>query len=80
MALMPRGRHPSLGPKDEFEIWQQREAGISIRDCAAYHQVSRTTILRVLAKMRQKFGRLEKLPNERRARASMTRPIEQRQI
>ena len=69
---MSRGRPPALQAKDKFEIWQQREAGISIRDCAAYHQVSRSTILRVLAEMRARFGRFEKLPNGQRARAFLT--------
>ena len=77
---MPKGRPPSLQPKDKFELWQQREAGVSIRDCCAWHKVSRATVLRVLAEMRLKFGRLEKLPNGRKARAHVRRlenPLQQ---
>jgi Helix-turn-helix domain of resolvase len=70
---MPKGRPPALQPKDKFEIWQQREAGISVKDCASYHNVSRATVLRVLAEMRLRFGRFEKLPNGRRARSHLRR-------
>jgi len=67
-----RGRPRKLTARDEFDIWQSREAGISVKDTANYFQISVATCLRTLAKLRQKFGRLEKLPNGRKARAYLT--------
>ncbi len=71
--MLKRGRREALSPRDKFELWQQREAGISVLDCAAYHQVSRATVLRIMAEMRRKFGRREKLPNGQRARSYLGR-------
>lgn len=68
-----RGRPAALKTVDKFEVWQQREAGVSIRDCAAFHNVSRATIMRVMAEMRKRLGRVEKLPNEQRARSYLQR-------
>lgn len=68
---MNRGRPRKLTTRDEFEIWQSREAGISVKDTAKYFQISVATCLRTLAKLRQKFGRVEKLPNGRRARSQV---------
>jgi hypothetical protein len=70
---LKRGRPPTLTARDEFEIWQNREAGVPVKDCAAYASVSVATVLRVMAKLRRKLGRTEKLPNERRARSYLTR-------
>lgn len=71
--VLKRGRPPTLTIRDEFEIWQNREAGIPVKDCAALASVSVATVLRVMAKLRRKFGRTEKLPNGRRARSYLTR-------
>ncbi len=68
---MKRGRPRKLSTRDEFEIWQSREAGVSVKDTAAYFDISVATCLRTLAKLRQKFGRFEKLPNGRRARSQV---------
>lgn len=70
---MPRGRPSSLDHAQRFELWQQREAGISVMDCASYHNISRATVLRIMAQMRKRFGRVEKLPNGRRARSFVGR-------
>lgn len=77
---MNRGRPRKVSTRDEFEIWQSREAGISVKDTAAYFNISVATCLRILAKLRQKFGRFEKLPNGRRARSRVRHleiPIQQ---
>ncbi len=77
---MSRGRRAKLTTRQEFEIWQSREAGISVKDTAAYFSISVATCLRTLAKLRVKFGRMEKLPNGRKARAYLTRrenPLQQ---
>jgi transposase len=54
-----------LRPVEKFEMRQFREAGMSIKDCAIYFQVSLATTMRGLAEMREKFGP-EKLPATRR--------------
>lgn len=66
------GPHPTLTPRDKFELRQFREAGVSVRDCAAYKGISVATCLRALAELRAKLGP-EKLPNGRRARSHLTR-------
>jgi hypothetical protein len=70
---LKRGRPRALTVRDEFEIWQNREAGIPIKDCAALANVSVATVLRVMANLRRRFGRTEKLPNARLARSYLTR-------
>lgn len=72
------GRPPALTPLQEFEIRQYREAGATIKQCAAHGGVSVTTVYRVLRKQRQKFG-LEKLPNRQSARSDAARGIIQKQ-
>jgi len=54
-----------LRPVEKFEMRQFREAGMSIKDCATYFDVSLATAMRALAEMREKFGP-EKLPPARR--------------
>jgi transposase len=71
--MVKPGPHPRLTTREEFELWQSREAGVSVKDCASYFNVSVATVLRILAKLRKRFGRMEKLPNGRRARAYLTR-------
>lgn len=71
MSEAHRGRVSALSARDEFEIWQNREAGVSVKDCAALAGVSEATVLRVMAKLRQKLGRTEKLPNGQRARSHL---------
>jgi len=46
---------------EKFEARQFREVGMSVKDCAAYFNVSIATLMRGLAEMREKFGP-EKLP------------------
>jgi hypothetical protein len=71
--ILKRGRPRKLTTREEFEVWQSREAGVSVKDTAAYFQISVATCLRVLAKLRRKFGRVEKLPNGQRARSYLRR-------
>lgn len=68
---LKRGRRTKLTTREEFELWQSREAGVSVKDTAAYFGISVATCLRILAKLRLKFGRVEKLPNEHRARSNL---------
>jgi len=70
---LKRGRPRKLTTREEFELWQSREAGVSVKDTAAYFHISVATCLRVLAKLRRKFGRVEKLPNGQRARSYLRR-------
>ena len=72
MSALPRGRQPLLTTRDKFEIWQNREAGVSVKDCAALAGVSEATVMRAMSELRKKFKRFEKLPNERRARSHLT--------
>ena len=65
------GPAPLLTARDKFELRQLREAGVSVKDAAAYKGVSVATAMRALAELRRKLG-LEKLPNEQRARAHLT--------
>ncbi len=60
-----RKRRKQLRPVEKFEMRQFREAGMAIKDCATYFDVSVATALRALAEMREKFGP-EKLPPARR--------------
>lgn len=55
----------NLKPVEKFEMRQFREAGMAIRECATYFNVSVATAMRALAEMREKFGP-EKLPPRRR--------------
>jgi hypothetical protein len=66
------GPQPALTTRDKFELRQFREAGVSVKDCAAYKDISVATCLRALAELRSKLGP-EKLPNKRRARSHLTR-------
>lgn len=68
---LKRGRRPKLTTREEFELWQSRESGISVKDTAAYFGIHPATCLRILAKLRRKFGRVEKLPNGHRARSNL---------
>jgi DeoR/GlpR family transcriptional regulator of sugar metabolism len=45
-----------LERKDEFELRLMREAGVSIKDCAAYMDISKATVYRTLAKLRAQCG------------------------
>lgn len=54
-----------LRPVEKFEMRQFREAGMSIKECGSYFNVSIATAMRALAEMREKFGP-EKLPRARR--------------
>ena len=72
------GRPSTLTPLREFELRQFREAGATIKECAAYAGISVTTVYRVLRKQRAKFG-LEKLPRRQSARSDAARGIIQKQ-
>ena len=65
--MVEKSRKPRriLKEVDKFEARQFREVGMSVKDCAAYFDVSVATLLRGLADMREKFGP-EKLPGKRR--------------
>lgn len=63
--MSERKRRKQLRPVEKFEMRQFREAGMSIKDCSTYFQVSLATAMRGLAEMREKFGP-EKLPATRR--------------
>lgn len=65
------GRPAALTPAQEFEMRQFREAGLTIRECEGYFNVSRATVFRVLAKQRKRLG-LEKLPKGQYGRAYLT--------
>lgn len=72
------GRPPQLKPLEEFSMRQMREAGMTIKQCESYFNVSRTTVYRVLAKQRRMFGP-EKLPRGQSARSHLTRRETQQQ-
>lgn len=69
-----KGQPKKMTTREVYEQWLNREAGIPLLVCAQMAGVSRTTLLRELAAMRQKLGRTEKLPNGRRARSPLARP------
>jgi hypothetical protein len=69
--VIRHGPAPLLTTRDKFELRQLREAGVSVKDAAAYKNVSVATAMRALAELRKKLGP-EKLPNERRARSYLT--------
>ena len=56
--MVEKSRKPRriLKEVDKFEARQFREVGMSVKDCAAYFDVSVATLLRGLADMREKFG------------------------
>lgn len=58
-------RDKNLKPLEKFSIRQFREAGVSVREAAAYHNCSEATAYRALAELREKLGP-EKLPKARR--------------
>jgi predicted DNA-binding protein (UPF0251 family) len=76
---MRRGRPQALKPIEKFELRLQREAGVTITDCAKYWNIDRSTALRILAELRRKLGP-EKLKDERYARSYLGRreiPLQQ---
>lgn len=76
---MKRGRPQALKSIEKFELRLQREAGVSVADCAKYWNIDRSTVLRVLAELRRKLGP-EKLKDGRRARSYLGRreiPLQQ---
>lgn len=71
---LKRGRRPILPERrDKFEVRLNREAGLTVEECARLAGISRTTCLRYLAELRKILGP-EKLPNEHRARSYLGRP------
>lgn len=53
---MPAGRKPTLKPSEAMELRLMREAGVSVKDGAAFFGVSVATAMRALASLRQKLG------------------------
>ena len=68
---LKKGRAPLLTMRDQFELRQLRESGVSVKEAAAYLNVSVATTMRTLAKLRKKLGP-EKLPNKKRMRLHLT--------
>lgn len=66
------GRPKVLERKEEFEIRLMREAGVSIKDCAAYFDISEATVYRVLSQLRAQCGP-EKLKRGHTGRAHLYR-------
>ena len=66
-----RGRPSPLSVRDRFELRQLREAGVSVRDAAAYFHVSVATAMRALADLRAKLGPEKFARNGHRARPSL---------
>lgn len=66
------GRPPTLKPIEKFSMRQYREAGMTIKQCESFFNVSRATVYRVLAEQRKLFGP-EKLPRGQLARSHLTR-------
>jgi Fic family protein len=68
-----RGRRELLPERrDKFEVRLNREAGLTVEECAKLAGISRATCLRYLAELREVLGP-EKLPNGRRARSYLRR-------
>jgi DNA-directed RNA polymerase specialized sigma24 family protein len=67
-----RGAPSSLSPRDKFELRQLREAGVSVKEAAAYMNVSVATAMRALAELRQKLGPEKFTKNGQRARSYLT--------
>lgn len=67
------GRKAILKPSDRMELRLMREAGVPIKDAAAYFHVSTATAMRVLAELRQQFGpeKFKALEGRQRARAHL---------
>ena len=53
---MSRKVYNSMRDVEKFEARQFREAGMSVKDCARYFNVSVATLMRGLAEMRERFG------------------------
>ena len=53
---MVAGRKPTLKPSEAMELRLMREAGVSVKDAAAYADVSVATAMRALADLRKKLG------------------------
>ena len=56
---------PLLKHAEKFELRQLREAGVPVKLCASYMNVSVATAMRVLAELRERMGP-EKLPPRKR--------------
>ena len=66
-----RGRPSPLSIRDRFELRQLREAGVSVKDAAAYKGVSVATAMRALAELRRKLGPEKFTRNGHLARPSL---------
>lgn len=49
-------RPAALKPVDRMEMRLMREAGVPVRECAAYFGVSVATAMRILAELSRKLG------------------------
>lgn len=68
---MSRGKIQLLSLKEKHRMRYEREKrGATIEELRLLFGVSKPTVYRVLAEMREKYGQ-EKLPNPRRARAHL---------
>jgi DNA-binding MarR family transcriptional regulator len=65
-----RGKPQSLTLKEKHRLRYEREQGLSLGELARQFAISKPTVCRVLAEMREKYG-MEKLKNPRRARAHL---------
>lgn len=66
-----RGRPSPLSIRDRFELRQLREAGVPVKEAAAYFNVSVATAMRALADLRRKLGPEKFTRNGHRARPSL---------
>lgn len=49
-------RPPAIRPVDAMEMRLMREAGVPVRQCASYYDVSVATAMRVLRELRKRLG------------------------
>jgi len=74
-----RKRRKSMRDVEKFEARQFIEAGMPVRNCADYFDVSLATLMRGLAEMRAKFGPEKRPPHRRHfARAKVENSRESR--
>jgi hypothetical protein len=63
--MVKRGRPAKLSEADQHELRRYREAGVSIARLAGMWHISTTTVNKILAAQRVKFGP-EQLPEDKR--------------
>ena len=65
------GRKRALKPVEAFEMRQFREAGMTVRECAKYFNVSVSSAMAYLAELREKLGPEKFTKNGQRARPQL---------